>query len=103
MSALLTRGWTMKLQELRYITAVAKYDLNVLATAKVLFTYLPGISKQIRLLEDELVVEIFARPGKNLTHVIPAWEKILALAEQILQKTVTIKRLAQEFQDQTKG
>src|SRR5699024_12876126 len=45
----------------------------------------------------------FARSGKSLTHVTPAGEKILALAEQILQKTVAIKRVAQEFQDQTKG
>lgn len=93
----------MKLQQLRYICAVAKNDLNVSATAQVLFTSQPGISKQIRLLEDELGVEIFARSGKSLTHVTPAGKKILELSEQILQKTVAIKRVAQEFQDQTKG
>src|SRR5699024_4230902 len=103
MSALLTRGWTMKLQQLRYITAVAKNDLNVSATAQVLFTSQPGISKQIRLLEDELGVEIFARSGKSLTHVTPAGQKILTLAHEILQKTQSIKRVAYEFKDETKG
>ena len=42
-------------QQLRYIWEVARHDLNVSATAQSLFTSQPGISKQIRLLEDELV------------------------------------------------
>ena len=49
----------MKLQQLRYIWEVAHHDLNVSATAQALFTSQPGISKQIRLLEDELGVEVF--------------------------------------------
>ncbi|WP_248431293.1 LysR family transcriptional regulator, partial [Escherichia coli] len=56
----------MKLQQLRYIWEVAHHDLNVSATAQSLFTSQPGISKQIRLLEDELGVEVFARSGKHL-------------------------------------
>ena len=51
----------MKLQQLRYIWEVARHDLNVSATAQSLYTSQPGISKQIRLLEDELGVEVFAR------------------------------------------
>jgi len=47
----------MKLQQLRYIWEVAHHDLNVSATAQVLYTSQPGISKQIRLLEDELGVD----------------------------------------------
>ena len=57
----------MKLQQLRYIWEVAHHDLNVSATAQSLYTSQPGISKQIRLLEDELGVEVFARSGKHLT------------------------------------
>ena len=49
----------MKLQQLRYILEVAKHNLNVSATAASLYTSQPGISKQIRLLEDELGAEIF--------------------------------------------
>lgn len=51
----------MKLQQLRYIWEVSRNGLNVSATAQALYTSQPGISKQIRLLEDELGVEIFAR------------------------------------------
>nr|WP_276204986.1 LysR family transcriptional regulator [Kushneria phosphatilytica] len=61
----------MKLQQLRYIWEVSRHNLNVSATAQSLFTSQPGISKQIRLLEDELGVEIFARSGKHLTRITP--------------------------------
>ncbi|MCK0536416.1 HTH-type transcriptional regulator CysB [Alcanivorax quisquiliarum] len=93
----------MKLQQLRYICEVARHDLNVSATAQALFTSQPGISKQIRMLEDELGVEIFARSGKHLTHVTPAGQAVLQLADEILQKVESIKRVSQEFRDETRG
>lgn len=93
----------MKLQQLRYIWEVAHHDLNVSATAQVLYTSQPGISKQIRLLEDELGVEIFARSGKHLTRITPAGEAILKVAGEILRKVESIKQVAQEFSDETKG
>jgi LysR family transcriptional regulator, cys regulon transcriptional activator len=93
----------MKLQQLRYIWEVAHHDLNVSATAQSLYTSQPGISKQIRLLEDELGVEIFARSGKHLTHVTPAGEAILKAAEEVLFKVKSIRQVAQEFADEKKG
>jgi LysR family cys regulon transcriptional activator len=93
----------VKLQQLRYIWEVAHHDLNVSATAQALYTSQPGISKQIRLLEDELGVEVFARSGKHLTHVTPAGEVILEMAGEILRKVDTIKRVAQEFSDERTG
>ncbi len=93
----------MKLQQLRYIWEVAHHDLNVSATAQSLYTSQPGISKQIRLLEDELGVEIFARSGKHLTHVTPAGEAILKTAGEVLRKVESIKSVAQEFSDERKG
>ncbi|EXJ09928.1 MULTISPECIES: HTH-type transcriptional regulator CysB [Nitrincola] len=93
----------MKLQQLRYIWEVAKHDLNVSATAQSLYTSQPGISKQVRLLEDELGVEVFARSGKHLTRVTPAGAAILQIAGEILQKVESIKQVAQEFSDERKG
>ncbi|MDJ0878118.1 MAG: HTH-type transcriptional regulator CysB [Halieaceae bacterium] len=93
----------MKLQQLRYIWEVAHHELNVSATAQSLYTSQPGISKQIRLLEDELGVEIFARSGKHLTHVTPAGEVILKTAGEILRKVDSIKSVAQEFSNEKKG
>ncbi len=93
----------MKLQQLKYICEVAKHDLNVSATAQSLFTSQPGISKQIRMLEDELGVEVFARSGKHLTRITPAGEAILDIAGDILRKVDTIKQVAQECSDEKKG
>lgn len=93
----------MKLQQLRYICEVARNDLNVSATAQSLYTSQPGISKQIRLLEDELGVEIFNRSGKHLTHVTPAGEAILRIAGEILRKAESIRHVAQEFSDNRRG
>ena len=93
----------MKLQQLRYIWEVAHHDLNVSATAQSLFTSQPGISKQIRLLEDELGVEIFARSGKHLTHVTEVGEVIIGMAGDILRQASTIKQIAQEYSDEPQG
>jgi len=93
----------MKLQQLRYIWEVAHHDLNVSATAQSLYTSQPGISKQIRLLEDELGVEVFSRSGKHLTNITPAGEDILKLAGEVLRQVATIKSIAQEHSDPSKG
>ena len=93
----------MKLQQLTYIWEVARHGLNVSATAKSLFTSQPGISKQIRLLEDELGVEIFSRNGKHLSRVTPAGETIIKRAGDILSKVDSIKQVAQEFSSETTG
>ena len=91
----------MKLQQLHYISEWLS-DLNVSATAK-LFTSRPGISKQIRLLEEELGVEVFARNGKHLVSITPAGEEVLRVANEILHKVDAIKQISQEFSDETKG
>ncbi|MFD1260965.1 HTH-type transcriptional regulator CysB [Entomomonas asaccharolytica] len=93
----------MKLQQLRYIWEVVRHDLNVSATAQSLYTSQPGISKQIRLLEDELGVEIFSRSGKHLTQITPAGERIIEAAVEILRKAEGIKRIAQEFSSEKSG
>ena len=93
----------MKLQQLRYIWEVAHHDLNVSATAQSLYTSQPGISKQIRLLEDELGVEVFSRSGKHLTRITPAGERIIATAGEILRKVDSTKQIAQEFSNERKG
>jgi LysR family transcriptional regulator, cys regulon transcriptional activator len=93
----------VKLQQLRYIWEVARNDLNVSATAQALYTSQPGISKQIRLLEDELGIEIFSRSGKHLTQVTPAGQDVLRLASEVLHQVENIKQVGQEHSDPKKG
>ena len=93
----------MKLRQLRYITEVARRGLNITAAAEALFTSQPGISKQIRLLEDELGVEIFLRHGKHLTEITPAGQRILEYAERLLKDVDSIQNIADEFRQQDRG
>lgn len=86
----------MKLQQLRYIVEVLNNNLNVSATAESLYTSQPGISKQVRMLEDELGVQIFGRSGKHLTHVTEAGNDIINIAREILAKVESIKSVARE-------
>jgi LysR family cys regulon transcriptional activator len=93
----------MKLQQLRYIWEVARNGLNVSATADNLFTSQPGVSKQIRQLEDELGVQVFQRSGKHLVEITPAGEAILEVAGRVLGEIDNIRRIAEDFSDAARG
>ena len=93
----------MKLQQLKYIWEVAKHDLNVSATADTLYTSQPGISKQIKMLEEELGVQIFRRSGKHLSEITPAGTAIIQMAGEILEKAENVRQVAQEFQNESRG
>ena len=93
----------MKLQQLRYIWEVAQNELNVTATADSLYTSQPGISKQIRLLEEELGIDIFVRNGKQFVAITPGGEKIIAIASQVLAKVRDIRQIADEYLNNESG
>ncbi|WP_350431178.1 HTH-type transcriptional regulator CysB [Shewanella sp. H8] len=93
----------MKLQQLRYIAEVVKHNLNVSSTAENLYTSQPGISKQVRMLEDELGIQIFGRSGKHLTHVTPAGQQVIDIANDILGKVDSIKKVSEEHTQPNQG
>lgn len=93
----------MKLQQLRYICVVAQHDLNVSEAAQVLHTSQPGVSKQIRLLEAELGVQIFTRVGKRFVEITPPGEAVLKMARRIVHDMDNVKNLGREFAHETKG
>ena len=93
----------MKLQQLRYIVEVVNHNLNVSSTAEGLYTSQPGISKQVRMLEDELGIQIFARSGKHLTQVTPAGQEVIRIAREVLSKVDAIKAVAGEHTYPDKG
>ncbi|MEW9900144.1 HTH-type transcriptional regulator CysB [Chitinivorax sp. PXF-14] len=93
----------MKLQQLRYLVEVSKQGLNVSDAAEKLHTSQPGISKQIRLLEDELGVQVFIRNGKRVVDVSPPGREILRIAERILREAGNLKRVGDEFANESAG
>ena len=87
----------MKIQQLRYVVEIANQNLNVTEAANALYTSQPGISKQVRLLEDELGLEIFERNGKHIKSITPAGKKIISIARELLVKTQAIRAIAEEY------
>lgn len=93
----------MNLQQLRYVSEVAKRGLNVSEAAAALHTSQPGVSRQLRELERELGTDIFVRQGKRLTAVTDAGREIVASVDRILAEIGALKAVGQEFADSAKG
>jgi len=93
----------MKLQQLRYICEVARHNLNLSNAAEALFTSQPGISKQIRGLEEELGVDIFVRHGKRVVAVTEPGKAILEIAQRMLKDVENLRQVGEEFTEEDKG
>ncbi len=87
----------MNLQQLRYLNEIARRDLKISDAAVALYTSQPAISKQIKLLEEELGIQIFVRNGKRIAAITEPGKGLLAIAQQILLDTKNFKQYAQEF------
>ena len=93
----------MKLQQLRCLTEVARRGLNVSEAAEALHTSQPGVSKQIRALEDELGVKVFVRHGKRLIAITEPGKAVVAIAERMLAEAQNLKRAGEEFANDQLG
>ncbi len=93
----------MKLHQLKYAFTVAKQGLNVSLAAEQLHTSQPGVSKQIRLLEEEIGVSIFNRTGKRLTDITPAGNEIVHRISTILREIENIKQIGKEHTGEEEG
>src|SRR6185436_10162659 len=93
----------VNLQQLRYLCAIVDHGLNVSDAAEALFTSQPGISKQVRQLEDELGVPVFVRHGKRLAALTPAGESVVATARRALREIENLKRVGAEYKSEDTG
>jgi LysR family cys regulon transcriptional activator len=93
----------MKLQQLRCLTEVARRGLNVSEAAEALHTSQPGVSKQIKALEDELGIQVFVRHGKRLVAITEPGKAAVAIAERILAEAQNLRRAGEEFANDQVG
>jgi LysR family cys regulon transcriptional activator len=93
----------MNFQQLRSVREAVRQGFNLTVVAEVLHTSQPGVSRQIRELEDELGVEIFHRAGKRLTGLTPPGAALLPIVERLLQEADNLKRAGTEFAAQDSG
>jgi len=93
----------MKLHQLRYLAAVVQNGLNITTAARKLHTSQPGVSKQLKLLEDELGFPLFERDGRNLTGVTAAGQQVVDRSLRILEEVQNIRRLSADLKDDKSG
>lgn len=93
----------MNLQQLRFIHEVSRRGLSVSEAAEALFTAQPGVSKQIRLLEEELGFEIFVRHGKRLVGITEPGQVVLSIAERMLRDMNSLLQVGDEFVSEASG
>jgi LysR family cys regulon transcriptional activator len=87
----------MNFQQLRYLVAVHENGLNITAAARGLRTSQPGVSRQLKLLEEELGFHIFERQGRALVRTTAAGEEIVARAATILREMQNVQRTSAEL------
>ncbi len=87
----------MNFQQLRSVREAIRQGYNLTAVADALHTSQPGVSRQIRELEDELGVEIFVRAGKRLTGLTAPGATLLPIVERLLQEADNLKRAGEDY------
>jgi len=93
----------MNFQQLRSVRETARRGFNLTEVATMLYTSQPGVSRQIRELEDELGVEIFMRAGKRLTGLTPPGEALLPIVERLLLEAENLRRAGADFTASERG
>src|ERR1700737_2295452 len=93
----------MKLQQLRYLAAVVQSDLNITAAAAKLRATQSAISKQLKLLEEELGFDVFARSGRTLVRVTLPGERVIRHALKMLREAENIHGLAEDLREDDRG
>ena len=93
----------MNFQQLRSVREAVRCGFNLTEAAQALHTSQPGVSRQIRELEDELGLELFARAGKRLTGLTPPGDHLLPIIERVLLESRNLRQAGQEFLSQKKG
>ena len=93
----------MKLQQLKYLLAIVDNGLNITAAAERLYTSQPGVSKQLKLLEEELGLQLFTRKGKSLGAVTAAGDQVINRARLIMQEVDNIRSLASDYYQEEEG
>jgi len=93
----------MNFQQLRSVREAARRGYNLTEVANVLFTSQPGVSRQIRELEEELGVEIFERNGKRLTGLTDPGKGILQIIDRLLLEAENLRQASREYAGERSG
>jgi LysR family transcriptional regulator, cys regulon transcriptional activator len=93
----------MNFQQLRTARETVRQGFNLTVVSEVLHTSQPGVSRQIKELEDELGIELFERAGRRLLGLTPPGAAVLPIIERLLQEAENLKRAGDDFAQSDRG
>jgi LysR family cys regulon transcriptional activator len=93
----------MNLQQIRYVREAVRQGFNLTEAASVLFTSQPGVSRQIRELEEEIGVQIFVRRGRRLIGLTDPGRFVLQAIERLLAEVENLHQIGKAFMEQESG
>jgi LysR family cys regulon transcriptional activator len=93
----------MNLQQLRYLTEIVEQQLNLTRAAQALHTSQPGVSRQIRLLEEELGVDLLVRQGNRIAALTESGRSAVEIARRVLRDIDNLRSVGQEAANETQG
>lgn len=93
----------MTLAQLRYLLAIVDANMNITVAAQRVNATQPGLSKQLKLLEEELGFQIFVRRGKSLESISRAGSQVVERARVLLSEAANIHALAANHRQESAG
>jgi len=93
----------MNFQQLKIIRETVRQGFNLTQVAEVMFTSQPGVSRNIKELEEELGIEIFVRHGKRLLGLTEPGKELISAVDQILADASNLQKIAEQFSNKETG
>ena len=93
----------MNIQQLRYLSEVAEQGLNLSKAALALHTSQPGISRQIRQMEEELKAELLVRQGNRIAALTEPGRHAVDISRRILRELENLKKVGADAASETSG
>lgn len=93
----------MTLQQLRFLVAIAQSDLNITAAGAKLGATQPALSRQLKLLEEELGFTLFVRNGRAFSSITSLGERVLKHAHRLLREVQSIREVSAQSRDAKTG
>jgi LysR family cys regulon transcriptional activator len=93
----------MNFQQLRSVRETVRQGFNLTLVAEALHTSQPGVSRQLKDLEDELGIVLFERAGRRLLGLTPPGRAVLPIVERLLQEAENLKRAGADFVQTERG
>ncbi|MDR9499758.1 MAG: LysR substrate-binding domain-containing protein, partial [Hydrogenovibrio sp.] len=93
----------MNLTQIKLLLELNRLDFNLTAASEALCIVQSAGTRQLKLLEEELALQVFKRKGKRLIGLTREGEGILVQAKQICLAQNNIEAIAQNFHSPDSG